>query len=113
MVCFLCFAIGFIMLTKWRSIAAHQRTALWQHYGALNALACAAAAANVAETSFFLVFLRNLFTAEDPSITSTQSSAARHRNFYAPASVAYAGFTVCYGLHFLIVCFAKLLVLFR
>jgi hypothetical protein len=111
--CLLCFAIGFVMMVRWRSIADPQRAVLWQSYGTLNALACAAAGASIAETSFNMVFLSNLFTAEDPLIASTQSSAARHRNFYAPASIAYAGFMMCYSLHFLIVCFAKLLVLFR
>jgi hypothetical protein len=110
---FLCFAVGFVMLARWRSIAAHQRAVLWQHYGMLNVLACAAAAINIAEISFNMMFLSNLFIAEDSSIASTQSVAARHRNFYAPASVSYARFTVCYGFHFFIICFAKLLVLFR
>jgi hypothetical protein len=112
--CFLCFAIGFVMLARWRSIAAHQRAVWWQHYGMLNVLACAAAAINIAETSFNMVFLSNLFIAEDlPKNASIQSIAAKHRNFYAPASASYARFKVCYGFHFFIICFAKLLVLFR
>jgi len=55
----------------------------------------------------------NRYTAEDEVVMQTESNAARHRRYYAPASAAFAAQNIFYSCQFLFASLAKLLVLFR
>jgi hypothetical protein len=108
-----CIFMSLIMLLFWQRIPKSERVQLWRPYGTLNALALFAASLNIAYVSCDLVFLGNLYTAEDKIIMQHESIASRHRKFYPLISATFAAQSISYSFQFLFVSMAKLLVLCR